>query len=301
MAQISTPKAPNAGERLHWFDTSLVVGEDIELLEAASLDTPIAALRARLEEDGYLLLRAFHPRDEVFAARSDLIAALRARGALAEGAKGDEGAPSSPNQAWPHFNQAEIALWSNYQALVCSARIHGLFSRLLGGETTTLDHKWMRVMYPGFGGANPHCDIVYMGGGTDRLYTVWTPLGDVPYEMGPLMILPQAHRHPLIREQYGRGDAHSGSYSSFSTDVSAASRIIGTKWRTTAFAAGDILLFGMYTMHASLSNCCDRLRLSTDTRYQLANEPIDDRHMGKDLEYKLHPNPKDFLSQHATT
>ncbi len=285
------------GSRLRWHDHELVVGEDIEALESADPAAPIEALRARLAEDGYLLLRGFHPRAEVMDARADLIQAMRPRGVLAPGADGDAGRMAATGTGWIHFSQAEIAHWSRYQALVRSERILGLFARLLGGAATTFDHKWLRVMPPGFGGANPHCDIVYMGGGTERLYTVWTPLGDVPLDMGPLMILPDAHRHPLVREVYGRGDAHSGGYSSFSGDARAAQRVIGTRWRTADFAAGDILLFGMYTMHASLRNNSDRFRFSTDTRYQLASDPVDDRHMGADLESKLHPNPKDFLSQ----
>jgi hypothetical protein len=293
----ATPYDLSPGSRLRWHDQELVVGVDLEALAAADLDAPIEALRGRLAEDGYLLLRGFHPRAEVMAARADVIQALRPRGVLAPGADGDAGRMAVHEMGWIHISQAEIAQWRRYLALVRSERILGLFTRLLGGAATTFDHKWLRAMPPGFGGANPHCDIVYMGGGTDRLYTVWTPLGDVPLEMGPLMILPDAHRHPMVREVYGRGDAHSGSYSSFSSDARAAQRVIGTRWRTAAFAAGDILLFGMHTMHASLRNCSDRIRLSTDTRYQLASDPIDDRHMGADLESKLHPNPKDFLSQ----
>ena len=31
-----------------------------------------------------------------------------------------------------------------------------------------------------------HYDVVYMGRGTPRLYTSWTPIGDAPLEDGPL-------------------------------------------------------------------------------------------------------------------
>ena len=36
----------------------------------------------------------------------------------------------------------------------------------------------------------------------------------------------------------------------------------------------------MYTMHAAHDNQTNRLRLSTDSRYQLASEPIDQRWIG---------------------
>ncbi len=47
------------------------------------------------------------------------------------------------------------------------------------------------------------------------------------------------------------------------------------------YETGDVLIFGMFTVHASLDNCTDRIRLSTDTRYQLASEPIDERWVGE--------------------
>jgi hypothetical protein len=38
----------------------------------------------------------------------------------------------------------------------------------------------------------------------------------------------------------------------------------------------------MYTAHGALDNRTDRLRLSSDSRYQLASEPIDERWVGPD-------------------
>ena len=49
---------------------------------------------------------------------------------------------------------------------------------------------------------------------------------------------------------------------------------------TSSFEMGDVLIFGMYTMHASLDNTTNRFRLSTDTRYQRADEPVDERWIG---------------------
>jgi hypothetical protein len=56
----------------------------------------------------------------------------------------------------------------------------------------------------------------------------------------------------------------------------------GGQWQTSAFKAGDVLIFGMFTMHGSLNNTTNLFRLSTDTRYQLASEPVDERWIGED-------------------
>lgn len=37
----------------------------------------------------------------------------------------------------------------------------------------------------------------------------------------------------------------------------------------------------MFTLHASLDNRTNRVRLSTDSRYQLANEAVDERWVGE--------------------
>lgn len=37
----------------------------------------------------------------------------------------------------------------------------------------------------------------------------------------------------------------------------------------------------MFTLHANLDNRTNRVRLSTDSRYQLANEAVDERWVGE--------------------
>ena len=55
---------------------------------------------------------------------------------------------------------------------------------------------------------------------------------------------------------------------------------LGGRWLTTDFKAGDVLSFSMGTVHASLDNHSKQIRPSTDSRYQLASEPVDERWVG---------------------
>lgn len=48
-------------------------------------------------------------------------------------------------------------------------------------------------------------------------------------------------------------------------------------------------MFSAYLMHAPLTNTTDRIRMSSDTRYQRASEPQDQRHMG-DTPDEFHRN-----------
>ena len=55
---------------------------------------------------------------------------------------------------------------------------------------------------------------------------------------------------------------------------------LGGRWLTTEYQMGDVLVFGMGTVHASLDNQSNGYRLSADSRYQLASEPVDERWIG---------------------
>ena len=65
------------------------------------------------------------------------------------------------------------------------------------------------------------------------------------------------------------------------TWASAIVEEFGGQWQTTTLRAGDILVFGMWLMHASLANDSDRFRISSDTRYQPASEAVDGRWVGE--------------------
>ncbi len=52
---------------------------------------------------------------------------------------------------------------------------------------------------------------------------------------------------------------------------------LGGRWLTAEYQPGDLLIFSMHTVHGSLDNQTDRIRISADTRYQLASEPVDER------------------------
>jgi ectoine hydroxylase-related dioxygenase (phytanoyl-CoA dioxygenase family) len=157
----------------------------------------------------------------------------------------------------------------------------GFFDRFLGGESMTYDYRWLRVVGPG-SNTGAHYDVVYMGRGTHNLYTCWTPLGDVPYELGPLALLVGSHRFERVKETYGNMDVDRDHVTGwFSNDPIELVDTFGGQWRTSEFRAGDVLIFGMFTMHASINNTSNRFRLSSDTRYQLKGEPVDDRWIGR--------------------
>ncbi len=253
------------------------------LREANELLHDPEALKARMEEDGYLLIRGLHNPDRVKAVRDLMLANLAENEQIdlyspLEEAVVREGAHGS-------FLGGSKSLTRNdaFLALVESPEVMGFFAHFLKSDVLTFDFKWLRVVGPG-DNTGAHYDIVYMGRGSQNLYTCWTPITDVPYELGPLAILVGSHREEgfeKVRETYGKMDVDRDKvHGSFSNDPYEMVDKFGGQWQTTEFKMGDALIFGMFTMHGSLNNTSARYRISCDTRYQRADEPVDERWVG---------------------
>jgi hypothetical protein len=118
--------------------------------------------------------------------------------------------------------------------------------------------------------------------------------------MGGLMVLEGTRNHESRLQSYFNKDVDSycvnglhaqdiqagkrwwGAFDgALSKDPPAMLRKFGGRWLTTGFSAGDVLIFSIYTVHASLDNHSKHIRLSSDSRYQLAAEPVDQRWMGE--------------------
>ncbi|MBW3625438.1 MAG: phytanoyl-CoA dioxygenase family protein [Armatimonadetes bacterium] len=253
-----------------------------ELREATDLKGVADALQTRMEEDGYLLIRGLLDKDLVLETRRQMVEVMAERGML-DSAHPKMDAVKAPEGGGGFFGGAnDLTRCPAFQQMVASDPVMRFFETLRGGPIATYDYKWLRVVGPGdFTGA--HYDIVYMGRGTPNVCTCWIPIGDCPFELGPLALLVGSHRFERIKETYGKMDVDRDHVVGWFTNdpVEMVDRY-GGRWATTEFEAGDALIFGMYTMHGSLTNTSDRYRISSDTRYQLASEPLDERWVGRE-------------------
>ena len=254
-----------------------------------------AALRARVREDGYLFLPGFLDPDRVREARKSVTDRL-AEAELTDPAYPSDNAVAREGSA-VRFKPDLAHDNPPLHELLYEGRLIEFYERLLGGPVRHYDYTWMRVMAPG-GGTPPHGDVVFMGRGTHDVFTAWVPLGDADFELGGLMVLEGSHRRTEIRDDYAHRDVD--TYCSnvpgeedyardegwrfngtLSRDPVELRERFGGRWLTTEFRAGDLLTFSIYLVHASLDNHSNRIRLSSDSRYQLASEPVDDRWIGE--------------------
>jgi hypothetical protein len=268
-----------------------------ELRDSSALAEDAAGLRGRMAEDGYLFLRGYLDPAEVLAARAEITARLAAAGALDLNHPALEAvaAVAGGGNFTPEAATRNIPL----ERMLYTGRMMDFYGRLLGGPVRHYDFTWLRTVRPG-PGTKPHCDLVYMGRGTRRLYTAWTPVGDIPIRQGGLIILENSHRQAEKLTPYldrdvdayctNRADAaliESGAKlwqdwdGALAKNPASLREKLGGRWLTAEFRAGDLLTFSMATVHGSLDNQSDRVRISSDSRYQLATDAVDERWVGE--------------------
>ncbi|MAF13210.1 phytanoyl-CoA dioxygenase [Candidatus Poribacteria bacterium] len=266
------------------------------LTESSDMRDDGAALRARMTQDGYLFIRGSLDREVVTDARREILERLASvdeidtsshplMDAVASGRSTRGKLPDT--RAFGNDLRNGPAL----TRLVHEGDVISFYETFLGGEVRPFDHIWLRNVRVG-GATGCHYDVVYMGRGTHDLYTSWIPIGDVPYSDGALMVLENSHTHQDLREGYGAVDVDSGKPNPwgggwFSRNPVEVQDQFGGRWLTAddgGFRLGDLLVFGMFTMHCSLDNVSpvNRIRITSDTRYQLASEPADERWVGDD-------------------
>lgn len=254
-----------------------------DLRDSNDLLDDASALRARLAEDGYLLIRELRPRSSVLDIRREILTSLEQKGALAPGTDPMDGVirPGAGHETTSVRGKDDLRRTPAFQRFVRMPEVTGFFKHLLGGPVGTFDFQWLRIA--GHGAASAvHADIVFMGRGTRNLYTCWTPLGDVSLDMGPVVLLQGSHQIDRVKQTYGQCDVDRDLIEGWiSKDPIEMVNLFGGRWSTTEFRAGDVLIFGMYLLHASLTNTSNRYRISVDARYQLASEPFDGRWVGE--------------------
>lgn len=247
------------------------------------------ALRERMDEEGYLFFRGLLPRDAVLRARQEILLQYAAIGELDPDApvmdaiySQDSGAVREVNlRAFSESLRSGLA----YENVVLHPQLMAVYERLLDGEPRAYDMRWPRFARPGEG-CGFHYDGPYMARGTKRLFSSWIPLGDISRVEGGLIILEPTERQTKLLEGYANMDADKDKLEWIGLDPEKLRKRFGGRWMGADYEAGDVLCFSMKTLHGALDNNSPigRCRLSSDTRYQRADESFDDRWNGEVIE-----------------
>ena len=242
------------------------------------------AIHQRMNEEGYLFFRNFLERETVVKARQTILAHLEKKNNLAPGQPLLEGVMSPGAKTVSMTGYDNIVRHENLKGVFESPCLFDFFNRYFSEACCTYAYKWLRAVdHQAFTGS--HYDTVYMGRGSQRLQTCWIPFGDLSPEDGTLAICLGSHREESfdrLRGTYGKMDVDRdnlfGWYTSSPREISQK---FGGQWLTSDFRMGDVVIFGLHTMHCSTTNDSPNYRLSADVRFQPQADKIDDRWAGK--------------------
>ena len=245
-------------------------------------------LRAGLERDGYLLLRGLIDPEEIRAARQEVFARLGEVGEIAEPTA--EGVFSGRSTRDALYKDRGVFWQSTSEGPALRRVTHGAtlnnaMTTVFGEPSMAFDYLFLRPV-PGGRFTHMHCDAGFFARATERVLTCWIAYTDIDLDRGPLFVVENSHSFADIRETFRGFDVARNSDRKASIDDHPAdfARARGTRLLTAHFHPGDVLVFGMYTVHGALEHHAsdNRIRLTSDIRYQPASEPRDPRYFGPD-------------------
>ncbi|REJ76818.1 MAG: hypothetical protein DWQ29_15485 [Planctomycetota bacterium] len=256
-----------------------------------------ASLQSHLAEHGYVLLRAALDRDDVLQARDEVFQRLAEVGeigqpaidGIATGTSRRTEAHADLHQFWKSVSEGE-----QLRRVTHGPPIRKLMSAVLGTAARPHDLIYLRPTAPGRV-TRLHYDFPFFAGRSRRIHTAWVPLGDVPISDGPLVVVENSQnfddliepmRNHDFASSHSNDEVQTAAYDAVNvTDPVTFCRERGVRLLSTDFRAGDVFIFGGFTLHGSLDNnsAVGRVRLSCDVRFQPADDPCDDpRYFGDD-------------------
>ena len=270
--------------------------ERLGALTPSDASQPVKKLWEQFQEQGYLWLKGLLDRQDVLDFRRRYFTAFVPTGLVAAGSDPLDGiythGPVDLQAAREKL--AEAVRWAAYEAFCLSKPIYRFYEAALGGPVYLHKRKLIRYTRPG----DPNCtgahyDLTYLRAGTDRVYTSWIPIGDIPVEMGGLVYLEgsdawgrkteaeftvkNANLSPEERiSAYNRNMSDTGW---LTKDLPSLPARLNSRWLYADYEAGDMVIHSAYMIHAATENHDPqgRMRLSTDIRYQLVTDEIDAR------------------------
>lgn len=264
-------------------------------LVSSDPQSPVAELRAQYKKQGYLWLKGFFERQEILAFRERFFSAFEGLGLLEPGTAPEAGIYSRETVDARAANRAlmEFIRTAAYESFCLHPKLWVFYDAFLEGPSYLHKRKIIRYTTPGGGrSTGAHYDLIYLRSGTDRVCSSWIPLGDTPLEMGGLAYLegsdalgrkmeadfselnrnlPRAEQIDAYNKNMGQGW--------LTKDLKTLAEKAEGRWLVADYEAGDMVIHSAYMIHAATDNTDpqNRLRLSTDIRYQNVRDEIDAR------------------------
>jgi ectoine hydroxylase-related dioxygenase (phytanoyl-CoA dioxygenase family) len=223
-----------------------------------------ARLRERAANDGFLFFEDILPADLVDPVRSCARRHFERNGWIVPAAGNPPHMDAVQGAAlegrgwddprWLDF-QYVFSADDDFQRLAGDGKIAEILEVLIGEPvwSAAVNFCWLKLPGSPEHTTLPHQDRYYLPD-CPRMWTVWVPLVDTSFEVGPLGCIPGSHALGM----WNHVDA-----------LTAIEVPKGTTWASSEVKVGDIVLFDSLTVHCAWSNVSrSRARVSADIRYE---------------------------------
>ena len=265
-----------------------VVGEDFlgELQQTVQPMHHECELHLKLDRDGYLFFPGLIDTREIQAARNAVFKQLKdvdeledpyEEGIFSHRSRRDE-LYNDRGEFWEMVSNGELL-----RKVSNGPTLQKIASKIFGSPAVGFDYLFLRAV-PRGRFTHVHCDSGFFTRFTKKVLTCWIAFTDITLDKGPLFVIEGSHKFMDIRKNFDNFDVVLNKEQKASIDedpVSFANKR-NAKLLTTNFKPGDVLIFGMHTLHGAFENHAtdDRIRLTCDIRYQPISEPRDPRYFG---------------------
>ena len=244
----------------------------------ACLDDPAHLLR-NIQEDGYLLLRGLLDPDLVARVKRDIMAILREQHIIE-----DNGAAEPLWSGGPHPTETEymavyerVVQLDSFNDMAESQEIVATLEGVIGETVRVWKQRLFRVIYPAPDappepanvGAHQD-DAIKFGYSAQVFYTCWMPLMEITEYIGGLALVPGSHHQGVLALEGTVASSHKDPGNQGASGVQL--EVPEDSWASTEYQPGDVVFFTNLTIHRGLPNLSDRIRLSSDFRYQPVNQ-----------------------------
>jgi len=218
----------------------------------------IDAIRKTLQNDGAVHIKNIFPENLVLAARRVFLKTLESFVEFDKDRGDAYFKPGSRGHLLTGYRP--LTHHKDVLSLITSKYLVDIFRDILDGDPATFDTKWARS-FTKDEFTDWHSDWYRFASVKGPMYTAWIPLGNYKVDEGVLMVAEKSH----LLKDYREEDSMIELPKSFVWFKHQCTK------RVSDVRIGDAIIFDIRTIHCSTKNKTDRMRVSIDTRWQLAS------------------------------
>ena len=228
-------------------------------------------LREQFQNDGYVYLKSIISPEKILQLRAEILEIMSQHHWLKPEADPDKAiawtTPKVEGEDDYFSVYDEIMKLESLHQLAHDENINAIMESLHGAPAFPHPLGIARLAFPHNNDwATPSHQDYPNNQGTKELYACWIPLGNYAENQGVLSILPGSHKLGLLPTNFSLGAGHRRAI--LGEDEQSS------QWVSGGFFVGDLIIFHSLTVHKSLENATENMRISVDYRFQKEGDDL---------------------------